>query len=346
MKTNKILLGIFAMSLFTTSCNKDWVDEQYEQYVSIKAPMDAEGVTPIYVRYNSDGKYTYRLPLVVSGSTSNANARNVRIIEDQDTLNIMNMARFGEYRKDLYYKALPKDQFYSIPEVVTIPKGESTGICNIDFNLTGIDMNEKWVVPLRVQDDASYDYASNPRKNYAEAILRIHPFNDFSGTYSTATQIIKLADDSGEPIGAPMTVTERTAYVVDDNTIFFYAGLVNEELEDRHKYKFFIDFEGLETETKTDDKIKVTCPNADINFKLTTPDYKLTYSTYVVKDAVKPYLEYHYVTFSIDYTFDDISAAKNPDGTVHPIKYSVSGAMTLERQINTLIPDEDQAIQW
>lgn len=347
MKKNKILLGLFAFSLFVVSCNKDWTDEQYKQYVSIQAPMNANGVTPIYVRYKGDGKVTYKLPVKVSGSTSNAKDRNVRLVEDQDTLDIMNMARFGEYRKDLYYKALPKDQFYNIPEVVTIPKGESIGMCNIDFTLSGIDMSEKWVVPLSVADNSSYDYVSHPRKNYAEAILKVNPFNDFSGAYSTSTQTISLVDSKGNSVGDPMTTNKRTAHVVNENTIFFYAGLINGELEDRHKYKFNIEFLGTDSDNPSDKKIKVYCETKDeIDFVLNTLEDGLRYSTAVVDDAVYPYLEHHYVIIDIDYSFNDVSSSKDSEGNVVPIRYNVKGVMILERNINTLIPDEDQAIEW
>lgn len=40
------------MLLLITSCNDEWKDEQYRQYISFKAPIKDKdnGVTPIYVR--------------------------------------------------------------------------------------------------------------------------------------------------------------------------------------------------------------------------------------------------------------------------------------------------------
>ena len=35
-------------------------------------------------------------------------------------------------------------------------------------------------LPVQILDDASYNYTSHPRKNYAKAMLRIFPFNDFA----------------------------------------------------------------------------------------------------------------------------------------------------------------------
>ena len=46
-------MGLLAL---VTSCNDEWKDEQYEQYVSFRAPLDNAGVTNIYVclLYTSD----------------------------------------------------------------------------------------------------------------------------------------------------------------------------------------------------------------------------------------------------------------------------------------------------
>ena len=68
----KIYYLLFAvlMALFCTACNEEWTDEQYEHYVSFKAPMDyARGVTDIYVKYKLNGAVTYQLPVIMSGST-------------------------------------------------------------------------------------------------------------------------------------------------------------------------------------------------------------------------------------------------------------------------------------
>lgn len=346
MKKYLLSLNLVCLILFTVSCNKDWADEQYEQYVSIVAPMNWNSCTPIYLRYKGDGKAIYELPIEVTGSTNNTVDRNVYLQEDLDTLNDMNVAKFGHYRKDFYFQAYDKKK-YKLPDVVKIPKGVSKVIAKIEFDLNGIDMNEKWVLPLSLVDDDSYNYDPHPRKNYSEAILKINPFNDFSGAYSTSTQTVTLVDENNVAIGDAMTTDKRTAYVVDENTVFFYAGLMSEELEDRHKYKIKVRFLNPEAEDSSLKKIEVFCDNAEeIGFELHTVPEELKYSTAVIDDSVYPYLEHHYVTINIDYSFNDISSAKDSDGKVVPIRYRATGVMILERNINTLIPHEDQAIQW
>ena len=100
----------------------------------------------------------------------------------------------------------------------------------IDFNLQGFDLLEKWVLPLTIVDDGASDYQSHPRKNYAKALLKVVPFNDYSGSYSTSTMEVYIRNANGSTDNKPMVTNNRTAYVVDNNTIFFYAGLISEDL--------------------------------------------------------------------------------------------------------------------
>ena len=46
-----------------------------------------------------------------------------------------------------------------------------------------------------------------------------------------------------------------------------------------------------------------------------------------------------------EYDFQDFTYGGS-DTEVIPIKYRVEGSMTLQRNINTQIPDEDQQIEW
>ena len=65
------------------------------------------------------------------------------------------------------------------------------------------------------------------------------------------------------------------------------------------------------------------------------------YERRVVQHETLKYLERHITTLELSYTYTDITT--NP---TFPITYEVRGSMTMERQINPLIPDEDQANQW
>ena len=159
MKKIYICLSLLAVIVLGTACNNEWKDEQYGQYVSFKAPIASggDGVTTIYVRYKDNGKVTYQLPIIVSGSTVNGQDRDIRIAVDKDTLETLNIERFSLYRPELWYTEMEEDK-YEFPETVHIPAGSCVEQLNIDFSLQGIDMLEKWVLPLTIVDDGASDY--------------------------------------------------------------------------------------------------------------------------------------------------------------------------------------------
>lgn len=326
-------LIILVAVLLGSSCNDEWTDEQYKQCVSFKAPISDKGYTQINVRYKPGGKVTYRLPVIVSGSNMNNKNLSVRVAVDPDTLKVLNRERFST-REELYYKELPS-KYYSFPETVEVASGECTSLLDIDFSLDDLDLVDKWVLPLTVMDDPSYGYESNLRKNYRKALLRVVPFNDYSGSYSTTTMKTYFykkptPEDNKDTTGDPMVASSRNAFVVNGNTVFFYAGLMDEDLVQREKYKVYVTF--------NEDKSLTLRGEEGLDFEVpvgSTPIYSTTKSV----DATRPYIEHHYVTLRLTYLFNDITSAPVP------IRYKVTGTMMLDRKINTQMPIEDQ-IEW
>ena len=331
MRKLYVYLIILVATALCSSCNTEWEDEQYESYISFKAPVNADtGVTDVYVRYKEDGKVTYRLPVIVSGSNTNQKDMDIHVAVDLDTLNTLNRERFST-REELWYEALEENKF-EFPEVIHIPAGSNVALLDVDFKLNNLNMVNKWVLPLTIVDNASYNYQSHPRKNYAKALLKIIPFNDYSGSYSTTTMEVYIKNQDGSFDKKPLTTNTRTAYVVDDNTIFFYAGLMGEELEQRETYKICMHFD---EENMT---VDITAPHKEeIYFKNNViPNYSVA----EIMDSTRPYLMHRYVSFTIDYDFADVTSAPEP------IYYKVQGTMMLERNFNKQIPDEDQQIEW
>lgn len=353
MKKIYTLAALAAMAMLGASCNSEWEEEQYERYVAFSSQLDSKGVTNVYVpytRHNQDGSYAegaeglsnYKLPVVVSGSTMNGENINVRIAHDPDTLDILNYARYAT-REDLFYEDMGKEglTYASYPENIMINAGTNKSLLDLKFDFRGIDMSDKWVLPLTIVDDPSFGYVSHPRKDYAKAILRVFPFNDYSGDYSGTGVTFKVVtgyDGQGNPIETSESITKSTVrgYVVDENTIFTYAGIVDEEYTDRKKYKIKFKFNG-----DTNGTVDISCDNAEeIGFKLTegvTPSFRISSSM----DEARPYLERRYVIISnVDYYYDYVPT----EGV--KVRYHVKGTLTLARYINTQIPDEDQAIEW
>ncbi len=331
MKNLYILFLTMIAAACCVSCNNEWESEQYEQYVSFKATPNDEGVTPIYMRYNAEGKVTYDLPMIISGSTPNAQTRTVHIGLDLDTLAVMNRERFGE-RTELYYKVLDPSR-YNLPETIEIPAGQSTITLPIDFKLGGLDQSDKWVLPVTILDDPSYDYKANPRKYYRKAILRVNPFNEYSGTYAGTLLKIYMQDDN---INA-LTLAEHKSFTVDDKTLLFYAGSRNVDNLDRKLYKIFVEFTDERVELLTK-KLNIYTDNPLIKLKIIgTPTYQID----EMMDPKQTYMKHIYITLTMKYEFVDYTTIPNSE-----FKYTVDGTLSLQRDLNTLIPDEDQQIQW
>ncbi len=327
-KRYSILLSLLAGLLLFSSCEDEWTKEQYQRFVSFKAPLNEQGVTRVYVRYREDSVSTYRLPVVVSGSTTNDQSMTVHVAVDRDTLDALNMEQF-QSRTELYYEELTSE-YFTMPETVEIEAGENTSLVDIDFSLNNIDLVDKWLLPLTVVDDPSYDYVSHPRKHYKKALLQIMPFNDYSGVYSgTALKTYP----KGYEEGAAIVKSEVPVYVADESTVFFYAGTVDENWKDRENYKIYASFD------KRTKEVTLTSDNPDMEFQVYgTP----VFSIEETMDETRPYLLHRFVTISrIDYSFTDYTSV--PDIS---ISYTVRGSLILERKINTEIPDEDQAIEW
>lgn len=329
-------LGLASVLFALTACNKDWKEEQYEHYVSFATTLDyTTGVTTVYVPYREDGKTTYEIPLVVSGSTVPDVDFDVKVRVDKDTLALINDDHFKQ-RTDLYYKVLP-ESIYSLGESVahfTAGSYQTTLTVNFDFN--GIDMSEKWVLPLAI-DDTDSPFRAHPRKDYDKAILRIIPFNDYTGTYNATPMKVAIGDI---PINQGVSVEKRTAYLVGENTLFFYAGLTEEanKTEIRNKYKVFVEF-GEDEFGDGSGKLRLYSDEPNLHFQANSAVQKYTITD--VQDAVHPYLIRRTITLNMDYYYDDF--------TTYPgqvLRYHAQGSMTMERRINTQIPDEDQAIEW
>ena len=331
-----------------TSCNDEWPDEQYEQYVGFKAPLDTEGssvgVTTVYVpftrvdstgapRYGAQGLSSYELPVIISGSTDNSRDLTVYVEHDTDTLGILNYERFSN-RTDLYYNDMIN--YASFEPSFFIPKGQDVGLFHINFDFRGIDLAERYVLPLTVVEKPEYGYKRNPRKNYAKAMLRVLPYTDYSGIYQ-ATNMKFYIMSGGVADNEPGAMTTVQTYVVDANTVFFYAGTFDESSQLRRNYKVYARFVPS-TGNPNRGTVILSSNTPEMNF---VQNKVATYTILEQNDEVQSYIKRKTVILNdVDYTFDDFSTAK---GSV--ITYNVTGSMTMERKLNTQMPEEDQ-IMW
>lgn len=331
-------------TLFASACSDKWDEEQYEQYVSFKSPTDNSTVTRIQVKYKNDA-INYKLPLLVSGTTMNTQNLEVNIGVDSDTLQIYNHEHFGD-RKDQYYQEMNPSRYLFNP-VTTIPAGEVSALVNIQLDFRGLDLSDNWVLPLIVKDDPSFNYKSNPRLGYNNALLWFTPFNDYSGSYGTSALNVRVQGNDNQKL----YLSGRNAYVVDENSIFFYAGAVNENREDRKFFKIKATFvETPDYEPKTNESGVTTIMEGTINLEAMNNMQGMNFTcigtpTYIVTEKMeleRPMMMQRLITIrGLDYIFTD---PKEVSGT--PVVYTVKGSMTLQRNINTSIDDEELAIEW
>lgn len=329
------ILGMaFAACTMFSACNDEWEDELYTQMLSFKAPLGSNSLSEIYIRYQADGSGSYQLPVIVSGSTDNERDLDVKIAVDEDTLRILNQEKFPSGRQDLWYVPLPEQHYSFESNICHIPAGINVQLYPINFNLSGLELDDKYVLPLTIVDDPSY--IQNIRKGRYKALLGINLFNDYSGTYNTTLMNIYLEGTNSDPA----KVDTRVAKVVDENTIFFYAGSIWAEDENRRRYKVFVQFgEGTEDENgiiKGNLNLYGNDPETGIQ-----PMGECTYEKRIIQHETIKYLERHITTLNLNYKYTDVTS-----NAEYPITFEVRGSMSMERQINPLIPDEDQAIQW
>lgn len=318
----KQLYYLIGLCLFVAicACNKEWEDELFTKYVA----FGKNGMVQVYVKYKeAGGSIPVKIPLVLSGSTTNNTDVNISVALDKDTLTNLNFDRF-RLREDLYFKELPTDYYSFKSLMTTIPKGENTGYITINLKLDGIDLVNKYILPLQIVSTSAY--APSAMKYYKKSLISIIPFNDYSGRYSVAGAVWDRTKNENQQTA--LTTPYRNAFVVSEKAIFFYAGVTEEEAVDRAIYKVSARF-------NADSTVTLTSGNPVINFT----QQKGTYTVSKRMDEVQPYLEKTYTTIYLEYQYDDIT---NP---AFPLKYRFAGSMVLEKIKNTQIPEEEQQVQ-
>lgn len=320
MKLNNVILifgTVILMSFVFSSCTDEWKVEQYEKYVSFVR----SGYTETYLNTNTkDGVVHYKIPIEISGTLLNDHDVTVKVELDNDTLVAHNITTYYN-REDLFFRILD-EEYYDFPNgmEVTIPAGKDVGYLDVDFKITGLDLVEKYILPLTIAETSAY--IPSPKKHYKKTLMRIIPFNYFSGTYSAGAGSITA---EGDP--TPTSKATRDMRFVNDSTVFFYAGLCEEDARDRATYKVRVKFNADETLTFSADSAQIEfTPVAD----------KCTWEIKEEMDALQPYLMIRTVTMDLQYSYKDVT---NPNYTV---KYNLKGSYTLERRRNTQIPEEDQ----
>jgi len=316
----KLGLYILISLLGGIACNKEWTKELYEKEVSFVK----SGVVKVYAKYKSQGGVVIvKVPVILSGSTGNPDDLEVTIALDRDTLENLNFDRF-RLRKDLYFQELPQANYSFKSMTTTIPKGSLQGYFELELKLEGLDLINKYMLPLKIISTSNDNVAK--RRWFSKSLMQIIPFNDYSNRYSNAGLIWNR--DVPQNNQTALTTPNRTAWVVDERSVFFFAGNIDEEAYDRTRYKIMATF-------NADSSVSLTATDTAIHFMQKGGSYTISKKM----DEIQPYLEKTYITMNLEYWYSDIT---NP---VFPINYRFVGPLTLERIKNIQIPEEDQQVQ-
>lgn len=345
MKKIYLYLTLIGTCFFIYSCNDEWKDELYVQMISLKAPIGNSNTSVIYLRYNPNGEVIYKLPVIVSGSKTNTKNFNVRIEVDNDTLAQLNREVYSD-RSDLYYLQLPAT-FYELPSPSChIASGTNVELFDVKFKFADLDLVEKWVLPLTIVADPSYEM--NTFNGRHKALLWVRPFNDYSGTYSATSMNVYFGNNTT----SYMSASSRTTQVVDENTIFFYAGITEELTQVRGNYKLKCKFLNPTEVTMLTDpntgeptglvnksgQLELSAENPDIHFEVVgNPSYTIREEF----DIDRPFVIRRIFTLTMEYRYEDYTSSSSMN-----FPYRCVGTMTMQRNVNTLVPDEDQAILW
>jgi hypothetical protein len=308
----------------------------------------------VYVKYNADGESVfYSLPLIVSGSTVHSHDIQAVVELDPDSLYDLNMANIGERRSDIWYHDLSNvddeanlggmERVYNtFPTTVTIPAGQTVKMLDIELNLTDLNQEERWILPLKIKEGVGS--SANTRKHYNNAMLHIVPFNDYSGTYSAASMLgcAQSFDEFGQPAPGqydedqPYVVQEKQFYATGENTAFFYAGAIDHTHKTRSNYRVNVTFNDDYTLTL---EAGEQAENDETPLNFSYDPASANYSVSEEPDELKTYLLRKLTSVNLKYYITDYTQGE-------PVNYKFEGSYSMLRIINTQIPDQDQAIQW
>jgi hypothetical protein len=223
----------------------------------------------------------------------------VDLTVDIDTLEAYN---FEKYRNStaLYYDLLPEDCYELESSSVTLEAGSEYTLLPITFNIDKIDKYEDYVLPLTI---SSASGASIGKAPYNTILMSIVLSNNYSGTYSSDAKLEDFTDRT------TLNLTQnRKLRVIDHSTVYFYAGNVSEDDEDKSDYivQMTVNEDSTLTLNALNPDIELEADESNIEDQINVVEQVVTADP---KDHSK---EYVLTKFYLSYEYKDISNPNFP----------------------------------
>lgn len=290
---NIITANLTVFVLFLQSCIGDLPEEQFEKYVL----LTKNGWVEQDVEFTSSNEVTISIPISISGTS--VNKENVQVTLAYDTL-LLNRYNLEKYKlqTELYYSCIPVEAI-ELEDVMLIPAGSDQVVASltIDFNKVA-DLYKDYVLPISIKEVSKYSLQKIESVNilkHSEALYHINRINSFSGDYSGDAVVFKtnrLLKNIGEGVPVPT----KTFYALSENECYFYAGRIDRNQINRHKFivNVKLDESGL---------LVLSSPN---------PDLQIVQENCVLQTLMKPVpadARYQMVnkTITFSYTFFNLN---------------------------------------
>ena len=216
--------AVFAAGASLTSCSvENPLDE--EQYIKKVSLVGAnEIIQTKKVSYSSDGSlYT---SVSIGGSLPPATDVNVTIgLADDENLVVYN--RKNVLPGEIKYQKLPAEWYTIDNWTVTIKQGELYARLPIKVDVSKIECDSLYVLPLEIKSVSAYEKVQED----TVLLLNLKMINDYSGSYTYTGTVTKMNGDEPDLNSVSKINSTRTLTAVNTNTVRLFKNSDVEKME-------------------------------------------------------------------------------------------------------------------
>lgn len=184
-------------SIFCTLCSCDISQVNFgEQYKKILYIVNSSDVLFKNEHFFEKEKDSITISVYCGGSELIKQDISVQLELDPKALDSLNRVKLlvnPSYKNKVL---LPPENYTFSTKSVVIKKGEEYGVAKIPFTVKGLDVDEEYVLPVKIFSN-NQNFEINPKLN--TIIYEIHMVNYFSGDYSGSSKELPKTIRSVQP---------------------------------------------------------------------------------------------------------------------------------------------------